>query len=299
MKTESFFSLEKLIVDTIIDYKKRALEKDIELILSDDLASYITLKGNSKKLYQLLDSLLNNAIENTNATEIAFSVRQLLRTDKDILLEFLIEDNGTANKHTRNFRYHRTLATANEMVASLNGKSELIKHPDYSSTYKFIIKAEWQNSEPEQAISIEYNGSLKGKRILLAEDNEINQKVIIQMLRREGLMVDLAADGKMATEMFENNYNYDLILMDVQMPNMDGLHASRYIRRKISGSIPIIAISASANSLEQSQCYQCGINQYMSKPFTQAELIEQLRHFLVQAEEPVKKLADRIKKIAV
>ena len=104
-------------------------------------------------------------------------------------------------------------------------------HPNHSCSYKITIKTQWQSSEPEHTISKEFKGKLKGKRILLAEDNEVNQKLIIQMLRREGVTVDIAADGKQATEMFERNYNYDLIIMDLDMPNMHGLPASLHSQK--------------------------------------------------------------------
>ena len=299
MKTQSFFSFEKLISETIIDFKKRALDKCIEFQTSDDIATYISIKGDHEKWSHLLESLLQNAMVNTNATMVSFSVRQLQRTENDVTLELTIEDNGTSNKHTRNFRYHRTLATANETVKELHGRHEFVMHPNHACSYKIIIKCAWQNNEPEHTISKEYKGKLKGKRILLAEDNEVNQKVIVQMLRREGVIVDIAADGKQATEMFEGNYNYDLIIMDLEMPVLHGLPASRFIRRRISSRIPIIALSSNPSSIEQKQCYNAGINYYMSKPFGQDEIIAQLRNFLVEEKEAIKQLEDVIRKIAV
>lgn len=299
MKAQTFFSLEKLIAETIIDFKKRALDKCIEFQTSDDLVTYISVKGQPEKWSLLLNSILNNAMANTNATMVCFSVRELSRSANDIKLEFCIEDNGTSNKHTRNFRYHRTLASVSELVHDLHGEQEFIMHPNHSSSYTFTIKTQWQTSEPEHTISKSFKGKLKGKRVLLVEDNEVNQKIMLQMLRREGVIVDVASDGKQAITQFENNYNYDLIIMDLYMPNVDGMQANRYIRNNISIYIPIIALSANPSSMEQYKCYRSGINYYMGKPFAQEELVTQLRNFLVEEQEPVKMLEAIISKIAV
>ena len=108
-------------------------------------------------------------------------------------------------------------------------------------------------------------------KVLLAEDNMINQQVILKMLRRLGHEADSAVDGKAAVEAAING-KYDLILMDVQMPVMDGLEATRHIRRLLAGRPKIIALTASALKEDRERCLQAGMNDFLSKPIRLQDL---------------------------
>jgi len=108
---------------------------------------------------------------------------------------------------------------------------------------------------------------LEHKRVLVAEDNAINQMVIKHTLLKLGASADIAGDGSEAIEKFKNS-DYDLILMDVQMPLMDGYETTVYIRKQLQSNVPIIAMTAFALSGEDEKCYQSGMNGYVSKPFT-------------------------------
>ncbi|MFL5787918.1 MAG: hybrid sensor histidine kinase/response regulator, partial [Flavisolibacter sp.] len=218
--------------------------------------------------------------ENTNASTIIFSARPLLWSQHEILLEFVVQDNGPG-KRTKGFSFYRSMVNAKKLINELNGKSELISISGGNTTFKFIIKCQHKEEVEKNVENDRYKDSLKGKRILIAEDNEINQQMIINILRREGVIVDIASDGKEAIDIFERNDHHDLVIMDLQMPFMDGFQATNYLRKKLKSSIPVIAVSAGATSLEQSQCYELGFDHYISKPFTSAELITQIRRFLL------------------
>lgn len=108
---------------------------------------------------------------------------------------------------------------------------------------------------------------LLNKNVLVAEDNAINQMVVKHALLKLGAGADIAGDGAEAIEKFKKN-KYDLILMDIQMPLMDGYEATTYIRNQLGSNVPIIAMTAFALNGEEEKCFECGMDEYISKPFT-------------------------------
>lgn len=118
------------------------------------------------------------------------------------------------------------------------------------------------------------------RHILLVEDNEINQLIAINMLEHEGVMVDIAENGQQAVDMVKNN-NYDLVLMDIQMPIMDGLQATQLIRQQLCDqTLPIIALTANVMTQEIEQYMQIGMNDHLGKPFEKEQLHKLLQHYL-------------------
>jgi CheY-like chemotaxis protein len=120
---------------------------------------------------------------------------------------------------------------------------------------------------PMAAIIADYSQCLTGRRILVAEDNEVNQQLVDHVLRKGGGEVQLAGNGKEALDLLRSGESYDLIIMDLQMPVMDGYEATQYIRQELHLSTPIIAMTATALVGEQLHCFEVGMNDYMTKPF--------------------------------
>ena len=108
---------------------------------------------------------------------------------------------------------------------------------------------------------------LQDKNVLVVDDNLINQMVVKHTLIKLGAITDIAGDGEEAIVLFKKN-KYDLVLMDIQMPLMDGYDTTRYIRNQLNSSVPIIAMTAFALKGEDDKCFECGMNNYVSKPFT-------------------------------
>jgi len=117
---------------------------------------------------------------------------------------------------------------------------------------------------------------LKGKKILVVEDNEVNQKLIDFVLKKAGAVVDIANQGKHAIEFLEKYTMYDLVIMDLQMPVMDGYATTKYIRNDLKLNMPIIAMTATALKTEQDKCFQYGMNDYMTKPFDFNDLYKRI-----------------------
>lgn len=118
-------------------------------------------------------------------------------------------------------------------------------------------------------------------RVLVAEDNPLNQKLFQMILGSEGIDVVLADNGKVAVEAIESDPNFDLVLMDVQMPEMDGLEATRKIRENpLTCSIPVIAVTAYLLEVGRDTCLEVGMNDYVEKPFRRETILETLRKWV-------------------
>jgi CheY-like chemotaxis protein len=122
--------------------------------------------------------------------------------------------------------------------------------------------------------------SLNGKKILLVEDNEHNQILAKAFIERSNGIVEIAGNGKIALDMLTQNPAYDLIVMDIQMPIMDGLQTTSQIRKKLKINTPIIGCSAHALASERNMCLETGMNDYITKPYTEAELVGSIAYML-------------------
>ena len=277
----SSFKLQQLIEESLYESKLNNDYKEVSLHVIDDLISPLLIKGDGKKLREVLDLLLLNAVNLVKATKIIISLKQLLKTEDEVLLEFTVEDNGlknmldpdsTISAHTQHLIHIQNL------IGEFGGKTEISTLEGVGTTIKFLVKFNWEALPDE--VSTGSHNKLSGKKILVAEDNEINQKIISHLLRREKIEVDVANDGKEAVEFFEKK-TYDLLLLDLQMPYMDGFQTAKYIRKIIGSDIPIIAMTAGAYANEQTRCFEIGINQYLSKPFTPEDLFLRLKYLLL------------------
>ncbi len=166
-------------------------------------------------------------------------------------------------------------------IASQIGDAILVKPVTGSTLFDRLMETRTSRTLPEQTPShSESSGSLHG-RVLLVEDNAFNQVLAESLLTREGLEVQIAANGAEALErMRATPQAYDLILMDVQMPVMDGFTATRLIRAELGLSLPIIAMSAGVLGSERSACKEAGMDDFIAKPIDVGILLETLRHYL-------------------
>jgi CheY-like chemotaxis protein len=279
--TPPAFEIQQVIEKAYFACKTLALEKKIEFYILGDLVSHVQVIGAKEKLHTLLTLIFETTILNAKASEVVLTIRQMLQTDNDILLEFCLQDNGQNSRtQRRGFGYFRALTTAKQLIANLGGKAEYTSIPGVNTALKFVIRFGLPKQD-EAAADCCTIKLLKGKRILVAEDNEINQKAIAKILEREGVIADCTNNGKEAVDLLERNPNvYDLVIMDLQMPFMDGLQATNYIRKKLKSSIPVIAMTSGGVGLGQLD-FELGINQYINKPFTADELVMELRNLLL------------------
>jgi CheY-like chemotaxis protein len=280
LKTSSIaaFEIQEAIENVYFNYKSFALHKQIEFYILSDLASQCKVSGDNQKFDTLLHTLFKSVLIHSGADEVALSIRQLLQTENDVLLEFCLTDNGTTHKTSKSFKYFRALATAKQLTLEMGGKSELISIPGMNTTFRFIIRFGWATEEIKDVTTAH---SLPGRRILLAEDNEMNQRTIVKLLKQQGVTADVVSNGREAVDMVEKNPGlYDMVIMDLQMPFMDGAQATNFIRKKLKNNIPILVMTSGDDG--QLQDYNLGINASISKPFAGESLIDKLKCLLAE-----------------
>ncbi len=266
--------------------------------------------GDDLRLTQVLNNLIGNAVKFTDTGEITLSCECHQTGADQTTLRFRVRDTGiglTRQQRQRLFKpftqadssttrkYGGTglgLAISRQIVHLMGGTIALESTPNVGST--FLIEIPFTRASEEQcrearnqhalegldtAITNNQN-SFKGVRILLAEDNEINQQVTVEYLALVGAKVDVAENGRLALEALSKG-NYDLVLMDMMMPEMDGLDATAAMRRNERWKdIPVIALTANATSEHRQRCQEVGMNDFITKPVEAALLYRKIGHWL-------------------
>lgn len=315
------FNLKSLVEGVSSFFAPLAAEKNILLTTDIDPATPPVLLGDPGRLRQILANLLSNAIKFTDEGEVALSAKGLQTEDRRAALQFIVRDTGIgippdrmehifdkfaqADKSTtRRFGGTGLGLAITSLLAEMMGGKITAESPvpgrsgiapgGPGSVFYFAVLLPILHEAPAP------NGlrdgpstddrrlrALWGKRVLLVEDNVINQKVAVAMLRKLGVQPDLAFDGVEALEILLKS-PYDLVLMDVEMPRMDGLEATRRLRAMPEESpnyrTPVLAMTARAMKGDRDACLEAGMNDYVAKPITAARLKEALLHWLAPEE---------------
>jgi CheY-like chemotaxis protein len=265
------FQLAKFLNSSLAGHRKYAQLKNIEFTLVTDFIFDITLSADKRKIKSLLSDALKSTIDHSGATSIIFSIRQLLRSGHGILLEFSLETNGSVAASAEKFSYFRSLVANRHLIEELNGKSEFIVSPNSGSIFKFVMG--FTLAEPENDSCNYEQHLLKERKVLVVDDNEINRTSLVQFLEDQGVECTQACNGLRAIELLEKNNFYDLILLDILMPQMDGFETAAYIRKKLKNNIPILAIPARNKIWIPLQCKKVGIDNFINKPLVPDQLL--------------------------
>jgi signal transduction histidine kinase/ActR/RegA family two-component response regulator len=279
--------------------RARAAEKGVALTASIDDDVPAAVAGDVTRLRQVLLNLLSNAIKFTDQGEVALTVRRASGGNADELV-FAVRDSGIGlteeglSKLFKSFsqadssttrKYGGTglgLAISKRLAELMGGTmSAESAGPGQGSTFRFSIRAPEASAPRAVKASPAMDPGMAERqplRILLAEDNVVNQKLALRLLAQMGYRADLATNGAEAVEAI-GRQPYDLVLMDVQMPEMDGLEASRRIvQRWPAGQRPrIVAMTANATQGDREMCLAAGMDDYITKPIRVERLVEVLR----------------------
>jgi signal transduction histidine kinase/ActR/RegA family two-component response regulator len=292
------FALADVIEDTRKILALRAEEKGLTVLYTVDPAVRQCVRGDAGRLRQVLLNLGGNAVKFTHEGYVSVTVRPVKESEETVTLRFEVKDSGigisapaiqalftpfTQADGSTTRRYGGTglgLSISKQLVEMMGGEIGVESEKDHGSLFWFTVVLEKGKDIPATQ-KIPSGPPLTKKeperhgRILLAEDNATNQMVAQAMLGKLGYRVDTAVNGLEAVGAIRD-IGYDLVLMDCQMPEMDGFEATRRIRNGDAGqehrSIPIIAMTAHAMQGDRERCLETGMNDYISKPVSVGEL---------------------------
>jgi len=305
------FHLVDHINSTIELQAAKAEQKNIKLTSYIDEKLPVMVQGDAVRLNQILLNLISNAIKFTEKGEVNVSVTAIKQTANDVVIGFSVKDTGIGiplEKQGKIFEVFEQATTGSvrkfggtglglsivkQLVELQGGKITLKSIPGEGSEFSFKLRFLKQTAEDALVDKLSSAVIAKptelpkqgaGKRILVVEDNPINSLLVIKVLKRQGYETDIAENGKIAVDKYLAN-QYDMILMDLQMPEMDGYEATMSIRRSETGNrnIPIIAMTAHTIKGEFERCMEIGMNNFISKPFRPDDLYEKIDMLLKSA----------------
>lgn len=275
---------------------------DIEFNVVRDADIHQLLLGDPLRLRQILTNLLGNAFKFTQKGRVTLNVSKIENTTDSTTLRFSVKDNGIGMSDGQVSTLFQPFSQADSSISRrfggtglgltisrnlaqlMGGDIKVESQAGAGSTFSVELTfSKVQVSDPQRRQSDkappelrEIAHALRGKHVLLTEDNRINQLVASKMLEKIGLLVDIANNGEEAIQRLQEK-TYDIVLMDIQMPVMDGLEATRLIRQDARfTNLPIVAMSAGVTLDEKSACDKAGMTGFVAKPINSSELINKL-----------------------
>ena len=300
------FSLAKMADDILTIAEMRAVESGIKLIhpncQPNISAPYVY--GSPLHVRQIFLNIIGNAIKyNKPGGSVSCHMETVAQSEKTVTYRCTISDTGigmspeflkhifepfSQEQHDARSFYQGTglgMSIVKTLVDKMNGTLEIQSEKGVGSTFTVTIPFDIADSG-DAADAMEYtdNADISGVRILLAEDNDLNREIAHTLLEESGAVITEAVDGQQAVELFEKNppHTFDVILMDVMMPNIDGLKATEMIRalpRPDAAQIPIIAMTANAFSEDIQRTRQAGMNAHLSKPLDMKKVTSVIARF--------------------
>lgn len=302
--TLSEFDMADMLEDINHIVLPQAEEKKLEFELISEL-KHNCLIGDEARISQILINLLGNALKFTDpGGKISLTVRTVSSHEKADDIYFEVKDNGSgisSEDQQRIFHSFEQAGDSGEMAISngvglgltvssrlvhlMGGEIELDSAPGVGSTFRFTISLDLSEDKSEETEKEEKPVSFEGFHVLVVEDNELNAEIICELLEDHEFTVDVVFDGKQAVNRLEEmpQGTYDVVLMDIMMPVMDGMEATsalRHSKRQDLREIPIVAVSANAFDEDMEKSLECGMNGHLSKPVNMDLLLSTLEEIL-------------------
>ena len=294
---EMDFRLEDMVSGLLSQYKRTSKIKGVtlEYSISPDIPGWI--RGDTAKIRQILGNLINNAVKFTSSGQVMVDVSPPSNGDKtfaadreaDLAIQILVQDSGigipTEKLHdifesfnlAEDHLFHATgglglgLAIASRLVNVLGGMIKCSSVEGKGSIFSVILpfkRSRYEDQAPSATV-LGDQSPLKGAHVLVAEDDLVNQRYIVRLLEKMGCNVTLAEDGEQAVDVLKER-RFDIVFMDVEMPTMNGIEATRLIRKADTGcldpAVPIVALTARAMWGDEQRCIHVGMDDYVSKP---------------------------------
>ncbi|MBN1767031.1 MAG: response regulator [Prolixibacteraceae bacterium] len=275
-------------------FELKIKEKNIVLVKNYDPAIPDVIVGDPMRLHQIIMNLVGNSVKFTFRGTITVDVRLLEENDQEVVIDFAVSDTGIGIEEDKIESIFENFEQASSSTISLNGgtglglaivkqlvekqggsicvKSKINEGSTFSFSLNFMKTTTEAEYEPEfEAIDKE----MKNLKILVVEDIELNQLLMKTILEDYGFTCDVASDGKIAIDKLQTD-SYDAILMDLQMPVMNGFKATEHIRSILKSNIPIIALTADVTTVDLAKCKAAGMNDYIAKPIDEKLLYNKI-----------------------
>lgn len=300
------FNLKDKLKELIQLFNPQFQKKQIVFVSSFDSGLPEEIYGDPLRLFQILNNLLSNALKFTPlGGSIKFNVEVAQSNKHNVVLKLQVVDTGIGiepdklklvfekfiqadSSTTRKFGGTGLgLSIVKKLVELHKGTIHVESEKNKGSNFYCFLPYSLTESNIHSQDLIRHTlqtSLLKNKKILLVEDNEINQKLTSTILGQEGSIVTIADNGEVALKLLQN-IDYDLILMDIQMPVMDGITSTIKIRKELHIDTPIIAMTANVIAGEKKVCLSSGMNDYISKPFNSTDLVNRINRQLANPNE--------------
>jgi len=308
------FKMESSIAAMIHLFESKILEKNLELVKIYDQRIPQTLLGDPVRLHQIMLNLMSNAAKFTPSGKITVSVMMMNEDENQVSLEFAVEDTGIGIKEDKlkkifdNFQQATSdtsrlfggtglgLAIVKQLVEPQGGTISVESAFGIGSRFSFQLNFQKTNEIAliDESL-LQVNTEFKNIKILVVEDIPLNQLLMKTLLDDFGFERDIAENGLVAIEYLKRK-SYDIILMDLQMPEMNGFEATEYIRNTLHSNVPIIALTADVTTVDLAKCKAVGMNDYIAKPIDDRMLYNKIINsvqkplVVVPDEENTKKL---------
>jgi PAS domain S-box-containing protein len=265
-------------------FETKIMEKNLKLVKEYDDNIPEVLVGDPVRLHQIILNLVSNAVKFTSKGKITVSVDLLHEDENQAIIRFSVADTGIGIPETKigkifeNFQqassgtsrlYGGTglgLAIVKQLVEPQGGTITVKSKIDEGTTFSFVLSFLKTTAEAEaEPENLELDVEIKGINVLVVEDITLNQLLMKTLLDDFGFERDVADNGKIAIEMMQKK-SYDVVLMDLQMPEMNGFEATDYMRNTMKSNVPIIALTADVTTADLAKCKLVGMNDYIAKP---------------------------------
>lgn len=276
-----------------------AEEKGLDFRYEIDRNLPSSLMCDALRLNQILINLVGNAIKFTEKGNVLFRAELIKQDGRNCEIRFSVKDTGIGILTDKqkdiferfnqvnneiNRKYEGTglgLSISKNLIELMGGKLEMNSEQNIGSTFSFILNLKITDIKITEASTIEPKSDKINKHysLLLIEDNQLNQKLAKNVLNNFGFEVDIAENGIQGIDLLKHK-KYDLILMDIQMPELDGYQTTKIIRKELKLDIPILAMTAHSIVGEKEKCIEVGMNDFVSKPFEQKELFEKISRLI-------------------
>ncbi|SEQ87915.1 Signal transduction histidine kinase [Epilithonimonas lactis] len=304
--TKGIFSINGLVNSVETFFVERAKEKGLTISSKIDSSIPDTLNGDATRLTQILVNLIGNAIKFTHQGNINIEIYNKQQTENEVIVGFKVSDTGIGidkeklsevferfnqgeDSTTRNYGGTGLgLSIVKSLIQLQNGDIEVISEQGKGTTFHFYIPytiaKEQLNVIPKVDTDYFKDKTNAALKVLIVDDNAINQSLMKHLLSQWNIDFETANNGLEALEFLRNN-DCDLVLMDIQMPQMDGYVATQTIREELKLNTPIIAMTAHALAGERERCMSRGMNEYISKPIKEDELFKLISNFGLKENE--------------